>query len=72
MQGCRINLLPRTAWEVYVYIDINPERSKGIASKVARLWQVLLFLRPIFATVIACQSAPILDLHPAGLEPATL
>jgi hypothetical protein len=46
--------------------------SGGIAVKVAKLWQVICFLRDFGISKIVLRSATGLDLHPAGLEPATL
>ena len=47
-------------------------RKGGFASKVAKLWQVIHFAGHFSRRIIACKSASRLDLHPAGLEPATL
>ena len=47
-------------------------RKRGFASKVAKLWQVIHFVGHFWRRIIACKSVPRLDLHPAGLEPATL
>src|ERR1700675_5024711 len=47
-------------------------REGGFASKVAKLWQVIHFVGHFWRRIIACKSVPRLDLHPAGLEPATL
>jgi hypothetical protein len=59
-------------WEVCVYIGIDQDRFKGIVSKVARLWQVIVLQASIFQEQIVRRSALIADLHPTGLEPATL
>ena len=45
--------------------------SRGIASKVAKLWQVVALPASIFEEQIARRSAMVPGLHPAGLEPET-
>ena len=44
----------------------------GFASKVAKLWQAIHFAGHFSRRIIAWKSPTGLDLHPAGLEPATL
>jgi hypothetical protein len=45
---------------------------EGFTQKVARLWQVIRFSRDSITALRANQVSMALDLHPAGLEPATL
>jgi hypothetical protein len=47
-------------------------KGEGFMLKVARLWQVIVLAMSICEVKITCRPAPRLDLHPAGLEPATL
>jgi len=64
--------VPGSVWLFVGLSFILDLKQRGIALKVAKLWQVIALPTSILEEYMTCRLALGLDLHPAGIEPATL